>query len=94
MVSALIGPKLSAFLIFMSGAGVAFLGVLGVFFYSKAVTLFPDLHFPEHNVDPTYSEIEIKYYEKATQCWIATAMYAVTFIIVLWQNRYNTVSIF
>uniref|UniRef100_A0A0K0ELR9 Ribonuclease kappa n=1 Tax=Strongyloides stercoralis TaxID=6248 RepID=A0A0K0ELR9_STRER len=93
-MSAFIGPKLSAFLIFMSGAGVIFLGILGAFFYSKAVTLFPDLHFLENNIDPTVIEIETKYYEKATQCWIATAMYAVTFIVIIWQNRYNTVSIY
>ncbi|CEF68591.1 Hypothetical protein SRAE_2000324700 [Strongyloides ratti] len=94
MVSAFIGPKLSAFLIFMSGSGVIFLGILGAFFYSNAVTLFPDLHFAENTIDPSVLEIESKYYEKATQCWIATAMYAVTFILVLWQNRYNTVSMF
>ena len=29
--------------------GVVFLGLLGVFFYIRAVTLFPDLHFPEES---------------------------------------------
>ena len=59
----LMGPKMSAFwLVFqsitlnlvnnfsmvMSVWGVIFLGLLGVFFYIQAVTLFPDLHFSEN----------------------------------------------
>lgn len=31
----------------MSVWGVIFLGLLGIFFYVKAVNLFPDLHFEE-----------------------------------------------
>lgn len=31
----------------MSVWGIIFLGLLGVFFYIQAVTLFPDLHFTE-----------------------------------------------
>lgn len=35
----------------MSVWGVIFLGLLGVFFYIQAVSLFPDLHFPEEEVE-------------------------------------------
>ena len=31
----------------MSVWGIVFLGLLGLCFYSQAVTLFPDLHFTE-----------------------------------------------
>ncbi|KAI1725096.1 ribonuclease kappa [Ditylenchus destructor] len=90
----LCGPKLSAFCMVMSVWGVIFLGLLGVFFYIQAVTLFPDLHFHEHE-DITRSEtIELKYQEKAVQCWIAAGMYIVTLIIVFWQNKFNTAQVF
>lgn len=36
-----------SFSMVMSVWGVVFLGLLGVFFYLQAVTLFPDLHFAE-----------------------------------------------
>ncbi|KAK5968025.1 Phthiotriol/phenolphthiotriol dimycocerosates methyltransferase [Trichostrongylus colubriformis] len=45
----LMGPKMSAFCMVMSVWGVIFLGLLGVFFYIQAVTLFPDLHFAEES---------------------------------------------
>ncbi|KAK6036045.1 hypothetical protein COOONC_26450 [Cooperia oncophora] len=45
------GPKMSAFCMVMSVWGVIFLGLLGVFFYVQAVTLFPDLHFSEETKD-------------------------------------------
>lgn len=41
----------------MSVWGIIFLGLLGVFFYIQAVTLFPDLHFTkeeEKNFNPGY----------------------------------------
>ncbi|VDM80174.1 unnamed protein product [Strongylus vulgaris] len=41
------GPKASAFCMVMSVWGIIFLGLLGVFFYLQAVTLFSDLHFSE-----------------------------------------------
>lgn len=68
--------------------GIIFLGLLGLFFSLKAVTLFPDLEFSEHwkfNVP----DIEEKYAAKASQCWIAAGIYTVTFIVVWFQNRYN-----
>uniref|UniRef100_A0A914REA2 Uncharacterized protein n=1 Tax=Parascaris equorum TaxID=6256 RepID=A0A914REA2_PAREQ len=34
---------------------VIFLGLLGVFFYIQAVSLFPDLHFPEEEVEHVIS---------------------------------------
>ncbi|KIH65297.1 hypothetical protein ANCDUO_04380 [Ancylostoma duodenale] len=79
----------------MSVWGVIFLGLLGVFFYLQAVTLFPDLHFSEESKEgghmaPTVEDIETKYSEKAMQCWIAAGMYGVTLILVFWQNKYNT----
>uniref|UniRef100_A0AAF5DPY3 Uncharacterized protein n=1 Tax=Strongyloides stercoralis TaxID=6248 RepID=A0AAF5DPY3_STRER len=92
----LCGPKLSTFLMLISAWGVVFLGILGVFFYTQAVTLFPDLHFSEEggvSEGPSDTDIEVKYSEKATQCWIAAGMYVVTFIVVVWQNKYNPVSI-
>ncbi|CAB3406728.1 unnamed protein product [Caenorhabditis bovis] len=93
-VCPLLGPKMSAFCMIMSVWGVIFLGLLGVFFYINAVTLFPDLHFDESNPQVTTVEIEAKYSEKATQCWIAAGLYAVTLIVVFWQNKYNTATIF
>uniref|UniRef100_A0A7E4W029 Ribonuclease kappa n=1 Tax=Panagrellus redivivus TaxID=6233 RepID=A0A7E4W029_PANRE len=84
----LCGPKLSAFCMVMSVWGVIFLGLLGIFFYSQAVTLFPDLNFGEEPFRPLV--VEQKYADKATQCWIAAGMYLVTLILVLWQNKYNT----
>ncbi|EJW74694.1 hypothetical protein WUBG_14397 [Wuchereria bancrofti] len=38
--------------------------------------------------------IEDKYAEKATQCWVAAGMYLVTLIIVFWQNKFNSTTIF
>ncbi|VDK19583.1 unnamed protein product [Anisakis simplex] len=84
----------------MSVWGVIFLGILGVFFYIQAVSLFPDLHFAEEAseagvVPPlTNAMIEDKYSEKATQCWVAAGMYLVTLIVVFWQNKFNTTAIF
>ncbi|CAL2039748.1 hypothetical protein CAEBREN_12074 [Caenorhabditis brenneri] len=89
----LMGPKMSAFCMVMSVWGVIFLGLLGVFFYIQAVTLFPDLHFEGEGKVPS-SVIDAKYNEKATQCWIAAGLYAVTLIAVFWQNKYNTQQIF
>uniref|UniRef100_A0A0N5A2G0 Aa_trans domain-containing protein n=1 Tax=Parastrongyloides trichosuri TaxID=131310 RepID=A0A0N5A2G0_PARTI len=87
----LFGPKFSAFLIFMSLCGVVFLSLLGVFFMSNAVTLFPDIHYEGGEGDGPLDEKEVdaRYYEKAIQCWTAAGMYGVTFIFVLFQNRYN-----
>ncbi|VDO95064.1 unnamed protein product [Heligmosomoides polygyrus] len=95
----------------MSVWGVIFLGLLGVFFYLQAVTLFPDLHFSEESKEPTldvmfllvpgkmvltfaFRMIESKYSEKAQQCWIAAGLYGVTLILVFWQNKYNTATVF
>uniref|UniRef100_A0AC34GYB3 Ribonuclease kappa n=1 Tax=Panagrolaimus sp. ES5 TaxID=591445 RepID=A0AC34GYB3_9BILA len=83
----LCGPKLSAFIMVMSAWGVIFLGLLGIFFYSQAVTLFPDLHFTEEELFSP-SATEQKYAEKATQCWIAAGLYLVTLIGVFWQNSF------
>ncbi|KAH7729367.1 Protein F49C12.12 [Aphelenchoides avenae] len=77
----------------MSVWGIVFLGLLGVFFYINAVTLFPDLHFTE-NETLTKQTVEDKYQEKAVQCWIAAGMYVVTLIIVFWQNKFNTAQVF
>uniref|UniRef100_A0A1I7RIS0 Ribonuclease kappa n=2 Tax=Bursaphelenchus xylophilus TaxID=6326 RepID=A0A1I7RIS0_BURXY len=84
------GPKLSAFCMIMSVWGVIFLGLLGLFFHLNAVTLFPDLTVEQLNL----RDVEDKYSEKAVQCWIAAGMYLVTLIVVFWQNRFNSVSIF
>ncbi|KAK6113428.1 putative integral membrane protein [Brugia pahangi] len=91
------GPKLSAFCMVMSVWGVFFLGLLGVFFYVQAVNLFPDLHFEQDEAGAlplTTAVIEDKYAEKATQCWVAAGMYLVTLIIVFWQNKFNSTTIF
>ncbi|VDL72100.1 unnamed protein product [Nippostrongylus brasiliensis] len=98
-VCPLLGPKASAFCMVMSVWGIIFLGLLGVFFYLQAVTLFPDLHFSEESKEgghaaPTIEDIETKYSEKATQCWIAAGLYGVTLILVFWQNKYNTATVF
>ncbi|MFH4976955.1 hypothetical protein AB6A40_003664 [Gnathostoma spinigerum] len=96
----LCGPKLSAFCMVMSVWGVIFLGMLGVFFYVQAVSLFPDLPLePEKNEDGSprplsTTLIEDKYAEKATQCWVAAGMYLVTLIVVFWQNKFNSSSVF
>ncbi|CAJ0952353.1 unnamed protein product, partial [Mesorhabditis belari] len=91
----LCGPIGSAFCMVMSAWGVIFLGLLGVFFYLQAVTLFPDLHFHiEKAGDFPVGKIGDAYGEKATQCWIAAGMYAVTLVLVFWQNKYNTQSVF
>lgn len=88
------GPKLSAFCMIISVWGVIFLGLLGVFFYLQAVTLFPDLHFEEEdNIFTNPNLVSEKYEEKARQCWIAAGMYIVTLIIVFWQNRFNETQI-
>ncbi|VDN59013.1 unnamed protein product [Dracunculus medinensis] len=90
----LCGPKLSAFCMIMSVWGVIFLGLLGVFFYVQAVTLFPDLKFDEEHEVLSIPEIEDKYSEKATQCWVAAGMYLVTLIVVFWQNKFNSSVVF
>ncbi|VDM81715.1 unnamed protein product [Strongylus vulgaris] len=41
-----------------------------------------------------FRDIETKYSEKAMQCWIAAGMYGVTLILVFWQNKYNTATVF
>jgi len=74
-----------------------FLGLLGLFFYMQAVTLFADLHFSEDEVrtlSTNLNVIEQKYSEKAQQCWIAAGLYTVTLIVVFWQNKFNTTQIF
>lgn len=82
------GPFLSTFCMIISVWGIIFLGLLGLFFNMKAVTLFPDLHMEEHE---HYSPqlMEEKYANKATQCWIAAGFYVVTFAVVWVQNRFN-----
>ncbi|CAJ0604263.1 unnamed protein product [Cylicocyclus nassatus] len=91
----LMGPKASAFCMIMSVWGIIFLGLLGVFFYIQAVTLFPDLHLEEEGKEaPTVEDIETRYSEKAMQCWIAAGMYGVTLILVFWQNKYNNATVF
>uniref|UniRef100_A0AC34QVA6 Ribonuclease kappa n=1 Tax=Panagrolaimus sp. JU765 TaxID=591449 RepID=A0AC34QVA6_9BILA len=91
----LCGPKLSAFCMMISIWGVLFLGLLGIFFYSQAVTLFPELPFRERDEKEfSASVVEQKYSEKAIQCWIASGMYLVTLILVFWQNKYNQKAIF
>jgi len=87
------GPKLSAFCMIMSVWGVIFLGLLGVFFYTNAVTLFPDLGLEDIGVMDKKA-VEEKYSEKAVQCWIAAGMYLVTLIVVFWQNKFNTAQVF
>ena len=47
----------------MSVWGVIFLGLLGVFFYMQAVTLFPDLHFNEDEEMKILSEPYVFYIE-------------------------------
>ncbi|KAI6221170.1 hypothetical protein M3Y95_01012300 [Aphelenchoides besseyi] len=89
------GPKLSMFCMIMSIWGVIFLGLLGLFFYMNAVTLFPDLGLSEEEEKGLQRDtIEQKYSEKATQCWTAAGMYLVTFIVVFWQNKFNTTQVF
>ncbi|GMS99055.1 hypothetical protein PENTCL1PPCAC_21230, partial [Pristionchus entomophagus] len=88
------GPKMSAFCMVMSVWGVVFLGLLGVFFYLQAVTLFPDLHFKDEMDALNNEAVEGAFGEKATQCWIAAGMYFVTLIVVFWQNKFNTASVF
>ncbi|GMT24213.1 hypothetical protein PFISCL1PPCAC_15510, partial [Pristionchus fissidentatus] len=88
------GPKMSAFCMVMSVWGVVFLGLLGVFFYLQAVTLFPDLHFAEEKDALDNQKVEAAFAEKANQCWIAAGMYFVTLILVFWQNKFNTASVF
>lgn len=91
----------------MSVWGVVFLGLLGLFFYTNAVTLFPDLGFEENEQltrkwvilvrlfsDLFFRAVEEKYSEKAVQCWIAAGMYLVTLIVVFWQNKFNTAQVF
>jgi ribonuclease kappa len=82
------GPVLSTFCMIISVWGVVFLALLGLFFNLQAVTLFPDLHFEEHE---KYSVelVEDKYSKKATQCWIAAGLYLGTFAFVWLQNRWN-----
>ncbi|CAJ0580037.1 unnamed protein product, partial [Mesorhabditis spiculigera] len=90
----LCGPMASAFCMVMSVWGVIFLGLLGVFFYLQAVTLFPDIHFEMTKGATSFpvKDIEEKYNDKAIQCWIAAGMYAVTLVIVFWQNKFNSSS--
>ncbi|KAI6175665.1 hypothetical protein M3Y97_00715000 [Aphelenchoides bicaudatus] len=77
----------------MSVWGVIFLGLLGLFFYMNAVTLFPDLGIEEkEDLNPT--SVQNKFSEKAVQCWIAAGMYLVTLIVVFWQNKFNTAQVF
>ncbi|KAL3077561.1 hypothetical protein niasHS_012267 [Heterodera schachtii] len=83
---------MSAFCMIISMWGIVFLGLLGVFFYMHAVTLFPDLHL-EEEAKLERQVVEEKYEEKAKQCWIAAGMYVVTLIAVFWQNRFNTTQI-
>ncbi|VDM51781.1 unnamed protein product [Angiostrongylus costaricensis] len=45
----------------MSIWGVIFLGLLGVFFYVQAVTLFPDLHFSEETKDGGHVAPSVEY---------------------------------
>ena len=78
----------------MSAWGVVFLGVLGVFFYLQAVTLFPDLHFENEEDAIDNMKVEQTFGEKAQQCWIAAGMYLVTLVLVFWQNKFNTTSVF
>ena len=54
----------------------------------QAVTLFPDLHWGEHE-EYSIETVEKKYAAKATQCWVAAGLYLGTFVFVWIQNRWN-----
>uniref|UniRef100_A0A914Q1S7 Ribonuclease kappa n=2 Tax=Panagrolaimus TaxID=55784 RepID=A0A914Q1S7_9BILA len=82
------GPVLSTFCMIISVWGVVFLALLGLFFNLQAVTLFPDLHFEEHEEYRT-ELVEEKYSLKAQQCWMAAGLYLATFVFVYIQNRWN-----
>uniref|UniRef100_A0A914VH84 Ribonuclease kappa n=1 Tax=Plectus sambesii TaxID=2011161 RepID=A0A914VH84_9BILA len=92
----LCGPKLSAFCMLISVWGVIFLGILGLFFYLNATTLFPDILLPEKEAHTKFErgEIVARFTEKATQCWIAAGLYLITLVAVFWQNKWNTQSVF
>ena len=86
------GPKMSLFCMVISGWGILFLGLLGIFFYLESGILIEDLTLDEQHFDTKaefMGQVHEDYRSNAVNCWIASALYVVTLIGAFWQNKWN-----
>lgn len=89
MVSAKIcGPKCSICCSLVSAWGIVMLALMGVFFYVKSPALVEDLPLNETEWED-WDNVEKAYHGTAYNCWIATALYALTLAFSLFQYRLN-----
>jgi len=86
------GPKLSICCSVISAWALVQLSLMGVFFYIRSPALIEDVFVPEeaeHSPEAYIDAIIKSYQVSAYNCWIATAMYAATFIFSAWQVKAN-----
>jgi len=86
------GPKFSVCCTVISAWAVVQLGLMGVFFMIKSPALIEDVLIPEEAEESPAAFIaamEKGYHASSTNCFIATLMYALTFIVSGWQAWLN-----
>ncbi|XP_033112811.1 ribonuclease kappa-B-like [Anneissia japonica] len=85
------GPKLSTCCLILSVWGIVMLLLLGVFFEINAVTFIEDVTMPELKPGEhlTKSMLEEAYHKVAVNCFIAAALYGVTFFVSAHQFYTN-----
>lgn len=71
----------------MSVWGIIFLGLLGVFFYVQAVTLFPDLRFSEAQEANLTTE-----YVNSYVSWLVTDVHSFISILLKYNSIFHTFS--
>ncbi len=68
-------------------------GLLGLFFFVETGVLFPDIMSKELSERDSgrrfVKAVSEKYHSCAYNCWIAAALYVVTLVVALWQNKWN-----
>ncbi|XP_071955674.1 ribonuclease kappa-B-like [Antedon mediterranea] len=74
------GPKLSTCCLILSVWGVVMLLLLGIFFEMNAVTFIEDVKVDLNDTeDLTKEKLEEAYHKVAVNCFIAAALYVLTF---------------
>lgn len=92
MPLAFCGPKLSACCAVLSLWGIIMLALLGVFFKVRSPALAEDLPIDEDEwarKNHSYGYIVKLYDQNAINCWIATGLYCITFVISIVMFKIN-----
>lgn len=86
------GVKRSIFCTLVSTWGIIMLGIMGLLLSYKSIAFVEDVeveeftpHINESSISAFYREQDDKYEEAAKTCYLATLMYAVTFLISLYH---------